>query len=232
MERWDWRQKLREAMDERGLNMKSLSKAAKLGDTYVRDLLEREREPTISNARKLCSALGRSMGSIFGPGWIDSAEDSPETEPPNRALPSIVDVQGTEFARLPVYQVRFAAGAGSVHHSEQPVDFYLVSLSMLRSLSRSPIEAMGVFQVDGDSMEPTINNRDWVLVDTMRKNLREPGIYCLNVDGRGLVKRAAQHLESGVVTLISDNRKYPVEKIRRAETLIVVGRVRLSIRRH
>ena len=81
-------------------------------------------------------------------------------------------------------------------------------------------------------MEPTIFSRDWVFVDRRKTRLTNPGIYALVFEGDGLLKRAAQHLESRAVTLISDNLKYPPQTLKKPEQLIVVGRVFMSIRRH
>jgi len=203
--------------------MKSVSKAAGLGDTFVRDLLERDREPSVENAIAICSALRVSLASIF----------APESE--GRTITKsgrIVEIAGVEYANLPVHDIRFAAGAGAENWDETPIDYYLLSLNLLRSVSKAPIEEIAIFQADGDSMEPTINNRDWFLVDMRRKQLTNPGIYALVFEGQALLKRAAQHLESKEVTLVSDNRRYPVQKIKRPERLTVVGRVFLSIRRH
>lgn len=149
---------------------------------------------------------------------------------------SLVEVGGTEFVRIPVHDVRFACGPGSngdiSNHEEDPVDFYMLSLSFLRGLTNAPIDMISILQSDGDSMEPTIKNRDWVVVDRTRTRLTNPGIYVLNFEGDGIMKRASQHLETGVVTLTSDNPKYENQIIKKPDRLRVVGRVLLSIHRH
>jgi phage repressor protein C with HTH and peptisase S24 domain len=144
----------------------------------------------------------------------------------------LIEVDGTEFARLPVYDIRFAAGDGAINDNESPIDHYLISMSLLRSMSDAAIDMIGVFQVKGDSMEPTLNNHDWVMVDRRRTKLGNPGIYALVFEGEGLLKRVSRHLETGTVTLISDNPKYEPQIIKKPERLSVVGRVILSIRRH
>lgn len=216
-----WRDKLREAINLRGTTMKALSKAAGLGETFVRDVLERERTPSIENAQKLCETLDVPYEDVFGDGGPKSGR--------------IIEIEGLEYARLPVYDIRFAAGAGSVgEEPETPIDHYLVSINLLRAATDAPVGQISVFQADGDSMFSTINNRDWVFVDRRRTRLTNPGIYALIVDGERLLKRAQQHLETGAVTLISDNPAYRPQQqtIKRPERLGVIGRVFLSIRRH
>lgn len=57
----DLKTRLERVMDARGFNMKSLSLAAGLGETYVRDVLRRGKEPTVGKLQKLCEALGVSF---------------------------------------------------------------------------------------------------------------------------------------------------------------------------
>lgn len=154
------------------------------------------------------------------------------TPAPPKKSDDIIDVAGAEYARLPVYDIRFAAGAGAQNDDETPIDYYLIGMPLLRGMTDAPVKDIAVFQADGDSMEPTIHSRDWVFVDMRKKRLTNPGIYALVFEGDGLLKRAAQHLETGAVTLISDNAKYPPQTIKKPERLTVVGRVFLSIRRH
>lgn len=210
--------------------MKRLSKEARLGDTFVRDILRRDRAPSIENARKLCAALGVPYGQIF----MEGEDDRPVARSIEKlSVGSVVELCGTEYAMLPVYDIRFAAGAGAINDpNEDPIDHFPFSLSSLRNLTDAPLDMIAIFQSDGDSMEPTIHSRDWVFIDRRKKRLTNPGIYALVYDGDCLLKRAAQHLESGAVHLISDNQKYPAMTIKKPERLLVVGRVFLSIRRH
>lgn len=145
---------------------------------------------------------------------------------------SIVEFNGHEYAVISVFDIRFAAGYGAENYEEEPVDNYVISLSLLRSLTDAPVKDIGVFQAQGDSMEPTIRDRDWVVVDRRKTSLKLPGIYTLTVEGEGLIKRASRHLETGVVTLTSDNARYKPQIIKRPDRLSVIGKVFISIRRH
>lgn len=215
-----WRERLRDEIAAKGTNMKSLSKAADLGETFVRDILERSRVPSIENAQKICEKLDVSYEAIFGNGGLKGG--------------GVVELNGIEYARLPVYDIRWSAGPGSDGGDEIPIDHYLVSLNLLRATTDAPVGQIAIFQSDGDSMASTINNRDWVFVDRRRTRLTNPGIYALMVDGDRLLKRAQQHMETGAVTLISDNPAYRPQQqtIKRPERLTVIGRVFMSIRRH
>lgn len=220
-----WRQKLRDALERKQVSMKALSKAAGLGETFVRDILERGRVPSFENAEKLCEKLDVPYDTIFG-------DVLPSTVPVAKS--GIVEVAGAEFARIPVFDIRFAAGHGSEGGDEEPIDHYLVSMNLLRAATDAPIASIAAFQADGDSMSTTINNRDWVFVDLRRTKLTNPGIYALVYDGERFLKRVSQHLETRAVSLISDNPAYKPQSqtIKKPERLTVIGRVFMSIRRH
>lgn len=167
------------------------------------------------------------------PGWIlTGIGKGPEETKKMPRSDLVVEVNGTEFAVIPVYDIRFAAGYGAQNYEEEPVDHYLLSLNMLRTATDASIKDIAVFQATGTSMEDTIHDRDWVFVDLRKKTLKIPAIYALTVEGEGLLKRASQHLETGTVTLTSDNPRYKPQIIKRPDRLIVIGRVFMSIRRH
>ena len=49
----DWRKTIVQLMRERGLNMKQLSRLAGRGETFVRDVLDYEKDPRLSNVFRL-----------------------------------------------------------------------------------------------------------------------------------------------------------------------------------
>lgn len=58
--------RLRAIIQERGLDMKTLSKMAGLGETAVRDILERRPDPKISTVAAIAKALGVSLDELAG----------------------------------------------------------------------------------------------------------------------------------------------------------------------
>jgi phage repressor protein C with HTH and peptisase S24 domain len=222
-------QKLKRARAEAGISQAELARRAGMSQQAIAEI-EVGRSRRSPNVIALARALGKPPDY-----FEDRRLDEPESQwkgPPVAKHGGIREVDGVEFARIPVYDIRFAAGAGAQNDDETPIDHYLISLSLLHSITDAPIGRIAIFQADGDSMEPTINNRDYVFVDRRKTRLTNPGIYAIVFEGDGLLKRAAQHLETRAVTLVSDNQKYPKQEIRNPERLQVVGRVFLSIRRH
>jgi transcriptional regulator with XRE-family HTH domain len=60
--------RLRERMEAAGFSMKSLSVAAGLNETYVRDVLAGRSRPTVTNLIKLAEALHTSIADLIGEG--------------------------------------------------------------------------------------------------------------------------------------------------------------------
>lgn len=61
-----WSKRLREQMDAKGFTMKSLSAAAGQNETYIRDILQRNRTPTIDKFVRVAEALGVSASFLLG----------------------------------------------------------------------------------------------------------------------------------------------------------------------
>jgi len=72
--------------------MKALSDEVGAGPTYVRDILERNREPTIEKFSSIVKALVMSVWELLG----DNSGAGPETFP------------------VPVFDIRASAGSGLI----------------------------------------------------------------------------------------------------------------------
>lgn len=60
-----WRDRLLELMQERGHTMKSLSRAAGLGETAIRDMVKRTRSPSLESLSKVANALGVPVAHLW-----------------------------------------------------------------------------------------------------------------------------------------------------------------------
>lgn len=61
-----WKERLAKALAERGINMMTASRLAGKSDTYVRDLLKRDKEPTIENFMALAKVVGKPVSYLIG----------------------------------------------------------------------------------------------------------------------------------------------------------------------
>lgn len=131
-----------------------------------------------------------------------------------------------EFVHVPRYDVSASAGAGAVVNDESIVDHLAFKREwIVRTLGLDP-KRLALLDVVGDSMTPTINDGDLILLDTREGQALAEGIYVINFSNSLLVKRLRMRL-SGVVDVVSDNERYGVETIsgEQLNTLQIVGRV-------
>jgi lambda repressor-like predicted transcriptional regulator len=215
----DWRDKLREQMTEKGFNMKSLSKKAGLGDTYVRDLLVRDRDPRLKMAIKICDVLDVPLQTIFGSMWEGVVDELDEEE----ALP-IPAFEG--FTPVGRFDASFSMGPGSlIPDDPEPLGYWVFETHWLRALSAVSPDNLAVVKVDGDSMVPTLHDGDLVLVDRANRRLNREGLYAIKVGDTAWVKRISLNLKSQKIRVLSDNPLVPKQPEMDEEELSVVGRV-------
>ena len=108
---------------------------------------------------------------------------------------------------IDLLNVRAGAGEGIYNYVIETVD----TISLDKSFFRTPINTNKLkgIQVDGDSMEPTLRDGDYVLIDE-NINFGTNGIYAIQYGGQILIKRL-QFKMDGTILIISDNDKYDKE---------------------
>ncbi len=117
---------------------------------------------------------------------------------------------GGRILRIPELDVRAAAGNGLVGESAKIVDEWALPSGVVRHYSTAPASDLRIITVLGDSMEPTLQPGQRVLVDTGDRNPSPPGVFVV-WDGLGLVVKRCQvipHSEPPRVRITSDNPKY------------------------
>ncbi len=120
------------------------------------------------------------------------------------------------------YDVRGAMGAGEVHHGYPEIlQGIRVSPKHLREMGIEFKEHFHLKMVTGwgQSMAPTIKNRDPLLVDITIREFTGEGTYVLTWQGHLHIKRL-HILDEDHFEMISDNERHGVRKIRRDDTYI------------
>lgn len=130
------------------------------------------------------------------------------------------------FVTVPRLSIDASAGPGAVAGVEQPVSALAFRADWLRQVASGGPEKLSVIQVTGDSMLPTLNDGDDILVDSGDgpDRLRD-GIYVLRVDDTLIVKRIAMNPAGRRFTIRSDNPAYPAWEDCSAASIAVIGRV-------
>jgi hypothetical protein len=130
------------------------------------------------------------------------------------------------FELIPRLDVQASAGSGALAADGAAADVVAFRGDWLRTLGINPRFARAIF-ARGDSMEPTINDGDLLLVDESIDHVLDHGIYVVVYQGMVLVKRV-QLRRDGTLVLKSDNKNYDEEEVPPAEVadIHIAGRVR------
>ncbi|MDT0501620.1 MULTISPECIES: S24 family peptidase [unclassified Halomonas] len=136
-----------------------------------------------------------------------------------------------EAVPVAMYDIEAAAGAGRSFEGEPIKTTLYFPAQDLAALGLPPARVAGI-QVRGDSMENTLADGDWVLVNLADTDYRQEGVFLLLVSGERRIKRV-QRLAGGALYLISDNEHYrpemiPPERMREVE---ILGRCEVRIGR-
>jgi len=108
------------------------------------------------------------------------------------------------------HPVAVSAGPGAIVTQELGKPYFAFDERWLKGLTSTPAASLSIVRVEGDSMSPTLNAGDEILVDLgdAVDRLRD-GIYVLRIDDALVVKRVAMHPMGRRVTVQSDNPAYP-----------------------
>jgi phage repressor protein C with HTH and peptisase S24 domain len=127
------------------------------------------------------------------------------------------------FVEVPVVVARLGAGGGS-HVVDVDVRGHMAFRSAWLHQKGQPRD-MVLMQVIGDSMEPSIREGDYVLIDQSKKEIYPGGIYALGLEDTIMVKQLDRRPDELVI--LSANSKYSPIILRgdELETVRIIGRV-------
>lgn len=177
---------------ERGEDFAGLSRMLGRNPAYIQQFVRRGVPKRLreEERRKLARYFGISEALLGGP-----AEES-------RAADALVSIKR--------HPVRASAGPGAIVNEGLGKPYFGFDERWLKALTATPASSLSIVRVEGDSMSPTLNDGDDILVDLgdCVDGLRD-GIYVLRVDDALIVKRLALSPMGRRVTVQSDNPAYP-----------------------
>jgi hypothetical protein len=205
---------------ERGENYADLSRLIGRNPAYIQQFIKR------GTPRKLDEEDRRVLARYFGvPEQMLGGVASPTVAgaPTMRGMPAVIAV--------PRLALGASAGQGSLDEDERAAGVMAFDARWLRHLGVRP-QRVSIIRVDGESMAPTLNDGDDIMVDhdDDAGRLRD-GVYVLRLDGVLMVKRIAMGPRRGWFSVVSDNPHYPDWADIDPALVDIVGRVVWSGRR-
>lgn len=132
---------------------------------------------------------------------------------------------------VPIREVDIAFGMGGTYLDSGPVQETVVHFPMawIRQFTDADPSMLVFARGDGDSMSPTINDRDIVLIDQRHRDInRQDRIWAIAYGEIGMIKRV-RAMPDGSYKIMSDNAAVEAEIAVDGE-MHVIGRVVATIR--
>jgi phage repressor protein C with HTH and peptisase S24 domain len=177
---------------ERGEDFAGLSRMLGRNAAYIQQFVRRGVPKRLKEEerRKLARYFSVAEALLGGP---------PESE---QAIGGLLSVKR--------HPVSVSAGPGAVVTEELGKPYFAFDERWLKALTASQPAQLSIVRVEGDSMAPTLNAGDDILVDLADSGDRlRDGIYVLRIDDAVVVKRLALNPTGRRVTVQSDNPAYP-----------------------
>jgi len=210
----DPRLELERLCAERGADFAGLSRMLGRNAAYIQQYVRRgtPRRLGEEERRKLASFFGVAETVLGGPSEAISAPAG--------------------LISIDRHAVAVSAGPGAIVTEELGKPYFAFDERWLKALTPSAPSNLSIVRVEGDSMAPTLNAGDDILVDLGDSGPRlRDGIYVLRTDEALVVKRLALNPVGRRVTVQSDNPAYPDWPDCSLDEIKPIGRVIWSGRR-
>ena len=182
-------------LNDRGIDYARLSQVIGRNPAYIQQYIKRgsPRRLAEQDRARIAAYLGVPEAMLGGP---------------VQRVATPARVRGPGMVLVPKLAIGASAGAGASVDGEAIEGEVAFDPKWLRDLGADP-RALSIIRVEGDSMAPTLDDGDDILVDggDAAARLRD-GIYVLRMDDVLMVKRVARAPGQGRISVISDNPHY------------------------
>lgn len=208
--------RLQEAMEAAGLDQPALAEKAGCTQGAISQIL-------LGNTQRsrflpdIATALGVSVQWLRG--------ESENRDPDSPMVPTAKDVaEHFDLAIVPELELGYSMGGGSVLTDYEHIGVVPFQRTWLKSLMRGHFDDLFVARGEGDSMQPTLLDGDFVLVDTSQKQInKQDRIWCVSYGDLGMIKRVRK-MPDGGYNILSDNPAVsPIHAY--DDEMFVIGRV-------
>ncbi len=204
------RKRLLELAQERGASLKSLSEMLERNPSYLQQFI------TKGSPKKLEEQDRRTLARFFG---VPEAELGAIKD--NSYIDAASKPSRDDWVEVPRLDIGASAGPGTLPDSEAAFDAFRFSRRWLAEQGFEGAQ-LSVITVEGDSMEPLLNDGDEILVDRAPRAFRD-GVHVVRMGDTLMVKRVAS-AGGGRFSLLSQNLAYPPVSVE-AEDVEIIGRV-------
>lgn len=213
-------ERLQERIKAAGLNQSELARRVGINQSTVNALVKGDAR-TSSHLHRIARELGTSPAYLEG----ETNDPSPGASP----APTSEQVADM-FDLVPVASIDMAYGMGATFaDGAVNVEVMHFPRKWLEAMTATPAALLTWAQGRGNSMSPTIEDGDIVLIDRSDRSIHDQdAIWAFTIGDMGMMKRL--RIRGEKVTILSDNDRVPPDYAHPDE-MHIVGRVSHIIRR-
>lgn len=227
---------LKRELKRAGLSQRALARHMKIDPSSLSRLINGERHLKAAEARSIAAFLNRSISEVM------QAVGEPcraESMTSNRYLDILPSAGPERIASIPEIDVRGGMGPGGealVDYRPDkkggllPADAVVGRWDLPEEYLRNVVRVYGpsaaIIAVIGDSMAPTLEAGDRIMVNLADRHPSPPGIFAL-WDGLGVVVKRIEHIpnsDPAKLLIVSDNEKHRAYE-RSIDEVSIIGRV-------
>ncbi len=168
---------------KKGMTQSELARELGIAQNTISSWEKGNRTPNLGDIERLCEVYGVSLSSFL----TKQDKDLPE------------------FSPVPLLAARPRGGTGGLETDDDIQSWYSFHTDFL--LRKGNPARMRLFFVAGDSMSPTLNEGDMVMVDMGQQSVTSGKIYMLRV-GEELMMKRLENRPNGILLIRSDNPTY------------------------
>jgi phage repressor protein C with HTH and peptisase S24 domain len=185
-------------LGEKGWSQKKLSEITGLRTSKISEYVRGNVMPNAESAILIAEALE------VRPNWLVLGHGAPQ-----EAGQIQMQAMGMGY-KVPLLDTKLAAGAGA-DPLENRIGEVVIPDQVMEQLRRTSTKGLYVMQAEGDSMEPTVADGSYVLIDTDARKLTE-AIFAFRY-GETLRLKRLRRFGLADIELLSDNPMYSREEI-------------------
>ena len=206
----EFRRRLRLIMQQFG-SVADLARAVGVSDNAIYKWVSGRGQPSMMSLVNLSKAAGVSVE------WLATGRGAP-----TKAKSEIHTSEPAEVIPMPRHSLRAANGRPAIQ-TQQIVDYVSFQAEWLQRALNVDMRNTALIEVIGDSMSPTIDEGDVVLVDLREGRFHHDGVYVLRT-GSDLAVKRLQRQPDGALLIRSDNPAYESNTVKPDEVTLL-GRV-------
>ncbi|MCK9338114.1 MAG: helix-turn-helix domain-containing protein [Arcobacteraceae bacterium] len=144
-------------------------------------------------------------------------------------LPKSLEEETSKYTKIKYFkEINASAGGGAINFDEDYEYIAFDSLILQNLYKSNKIDSSNILAINvtGDSMSPTLNDKEIILFDTTKQDIPKGGIFVISTLAGLFVKRISKKLD-GNLELISDNKNYNSEIIKpyELENVNILGKL-------